>query len=411
MIGRLKKATPVLKTRRIEKNMGTARGRANRYKEENPMKIAMIGQKIVPSREGGVEIVVEELSTRMAAQGHELTLFNRKRKHAKGEQLLKEYKGCKIKEIFTINKKAFDAIIYAFFATLKVRKMAKKGEFDVLHFHAEGPCYFLNLLPRRNKRKYKIVVTVHGLDWQRGKWGGFASKVLRTAEKRAVKYADEIIVLSKNNQKYFFDKYHRETTYIPNGIELPTLKPADFITERWGLTPNSYVLFLARIVPEKGLQYLIPAWKKVVEQTGTDKKLVIAGGPSHSDDYYEEIKFMCEGDPTIVMTGFVKGLALEELYSNAYLYVLPSDIEGMPMSLLEALSYGNVCLVSDIPENTEVINEDCFVFERGNIDRLRHQLKKIIRLQVQTHENMSMPHSWDEVTEKTLQLYERDGEA
>lgn len=264
-------------------------------------------------------------------------------------------------------------------------------------------------MPKREKRKYKIVVTIHGLDWQRGKWGGFASKILRSAEKRAVKYADEIIVLSKNNQKYFADKYHRTTTYIPNGIDLPTLKPAELITKKWGLTPNSYVLFLARIVPEKGLQYLIPAWKKVVEQTGTDKKLVIAGGSSHSDDYYEEIKAMCKDDSTIIMTGFVKGQVLEELYSNAYLYVLPSDIEGMPMSLLEALSYGNVCLVSDIAENTEVINGDCFIFEQGNIDRLRHQIKKILNLHVQTHENMIMPYSWDEVTEKTLALYRYDG--
>ncbi len=374
------------------------------------MKIAMIGQKTVPSREGGVEIVVEELSSRMAAQGHEVTLFNRKRKHTAEKPLLSEHKGCRIKEIFTINKKSLDAIVYAFFATIKAGRMAKRGEFDVLHFHAEGPCYFLNLLPKREKRKYKIVVTVHGLDWQRGKWGGFASKILRTAERRAVKYADEIIVLSKNNQKYFQEKYGRETTYIPNGIDLPTLQPADHITKQWGLTKNGYVLFLARIVPEKGLQYLIPAWKKVVEQTGTDKKLVIAGGPSHSDEYYEEVKAMCAGDPTIIMTGFVQGRALEELYSNAYLYVLPSDIEGMPMSLLEALSFGNVCLVSDIAENAEIINEDCFVFERGNVDRLRHQIKKILNLHVQTHENMVMPHSWDEVTEKTLALYDGESE-
>ena len=370
------------------------------------MKIAMIGQKKVPSREGGVEIVVEELSTRMAARGHEVTLFNRRRKLPKGEKPVTEYKGCKIKEIFTINKKSFDAIVYAFFATLKARKMAKKGEFDVLHFHAEGPCFFLNLLPKREKRKYKIVVTIHGLDWQRGKWGALASKVLRNAERKAVKYADKVIVLSKNNQKYFADKYHRTTTYIPNGVDLPVLKPTELNTKKWKLTPNSYVLFLARIVPEKGLQYLIPAWKKVVEQTGTDKKLVIAGGPSHSDEYFEEVKRMCKGDPSIIMTGFVEGQALEELYSNAYLYVLPSDIEGMPMSLLEALSYGNVCLVSDIAENTEVINEDCFVFERGNVDRLRHQIKKILNLHVQTHKNMVMPYSWDDVTDKTLEVYE-----
>ena len=170
---------------------------------------------------------------------------------------------------------------------------------------------------------------------------------------------------------------------------------------------KTYILFLAPIVPEKGLQYLIPAWKKVVEQTRTNKKLVIAGGPSHSEEYYNEICEMVKRDDSILMTGFVQGQELQELYSNAYLYVLPSDIEGMPMSLLEALSYGNVCLVSDIPENTEVINEDCFVFRRGDVDRLRHQIKKIINLNLCTHCNMVIPYTWQDVVRQTLEIYTR----
>ncbi len=368
------------------------------------MKIAMIGHKYVPSREGGVEVVVDNLSTRMAELGHEVTLFNRKRKEY---PKIEEYGKCKVKNIFTINKKSFDAIIYAFFATLKARKMAKRGEFDVLHFHAEGPCYFLNLLPKKGKRNYKVVVTIHGLDWQRGKWGKFASRVLKNAEAKVAKYADEIIVLSKNNTKYFKDNYKRETDFIPNGIEKPVLHEPQIIKQKYGLDKNSYILFLARIVPEKGLDYLLEAWKKVREETGTDKKLVVAGGASHSSEYYEEVMEKIKDDDSIIPTGFVEGQELQELYSNAYLYVLPSDIEGMPMSLLEALSYGNICLVSDIPENTEVINEDCFVFQRGNVDRLRHQLKKIIGLNIQTHENMVVPYTWDEVVEKTLEIYKR----
>jgi glycosyltransferase involved in cell wall biosynthesis len=226
-------------------------------------------------------------------------------------------------------------------------------------------------------------------------------------EQRAVKYADEIVVLSKNNQEYFKNTYDRETTFIPNGISVPEIKEAQAITQKWGLKKDSYILFLARIVPEKGLHYLIEAWKRVVLETKTDKKLVIAGAASHTNDYHNQIIEMCKDDDSIVMTGFVQGQELQELYSNAYLYVLPSDIEGMPMSLLEALSYGNTCLVSDIPENTEVITDDCYTFKKGNIDDLIEKLKEIISKNLQTHTGATICHTWQEVTEQTLEVYRR----
>lgn len=373
-------------------------------------KIVMIGHKAVPSREGGVEIVVEELATRMAAAGHEVTLFNRKRKRAKGEKKRTEFKGCKLEEVFTIDKRSLDAIVYAFFATLKARRLARKGRADILHFHAEGPCFFLGLLPKK-KRKFKLVVTIHGLDWQRGKWGGFATKVLKKGEENAVKYADEIIVLSENNRKYFKETYGRETTFIPNGVSEPDLLPAEEIGEKWGLKKDSYVLFLARIVPEKGLHYLVRAWKRIAERGATDKKLVIAGGASHSAEYYAEICGLCAGDPSIVMTGFVEGRTLKELYSGAYLYVLPSDLEGMPMSLLEALSYGNTCLVSDIPENAEVARaangeRDCVrLFDHGNEADLEQKLESMLGADEKTHLAPVLPFRWEDVTERTLLVY------
>lgn len=364
----------------------------------------MIGQKVVPSRSGGVEIVVENLSTRLSRQGHEVTLFNRYRRE---NRKTKEFNGCKIKNIFTINTKSLDAIIYSFFATVKAGWMAARGEFDVLHFHAEGPCFFLPLLPKRKRRKYKIVVTVHGLDWQRRKWGKFASYILRMGEKRAVRYADEIIVLSRNNERYFREKYNRETVFIPNGVETPCPYEAKIIKEKYGLDRDDYLLYLARIVPEKGAHYLIEAWKKVRSQIDTDKKLVIAGGESHSLEYYNEIRNMAAGDNSILMTGFVEGRELSELYSNAYLYVLPSDVEGMPLTLLEAMSYGNVCLVSDIAENVELIYKDCFVFKHGDTDDLCEKLKTIIDGKLETHCMAHMPYTWQDVTEKHLKIYLR----
>lgn len=368
------------------------------------MKIVMIGHKYVPSRDGGVEIVVEELATRMVKLGHKVILFNRKRREY---QKNKEYLGCKIEEIFTVNKKSLDAIVYSFFATLKVRKMIKKKQVDVVHYHAEGPCLFLNLLPKKKKRaNTKVVVTIHGLDWQRGKWKGLGSKVLKLAEKKAVKYADEIIVLSKNLQTYFENNYHIETHYIPNGINEANFHSPSIIKDKYQLEYNSYILFLARIVPEKGLDYLLEAWKQVKRQINTNKKLIIAGGSSHSDSYYQSILEKIKGDDSIIATGFVKGQELEELYSNAYLYVLPSDIEGMPMSLLEALSYKNICLVSSIPENIEVINENCFVFKKSDINDLTNKLIEIINLNLKTHSIVSQHNSWDEVVGETIKIYE-----
>ena len=368
------------------------------------MKICMIGHKYVPSREGGVEIVVENLATRMVEKGNEVTLYNRKRKQYKK---IDEYKGCHIENVFTVNKKSLDAVISAFFATLKVKKEAKKGKYDVVHFHAEGPCLFLNLLPRRKKRKYKVVVTIHGLDWKRGKWGGFASRIIKIGEKKAVKFADEIIVLSKGNQEYFKNAYNRETVLIPNGVNTPILHEPEIIKQKYNLENNSYVLFLARIVPEKGVHYLIDAWKKVKEETNTDLKLVIAGGDSHSGEYFSEMMNKVKDDDSIITTGLVEGQTLQELFSNSYLYVLPSDIEGMPMSLLEALSYGNICLVSDIRENKDVIDEKSYTFKHSDVNDLKDKLEKIINLNLETHKNQVIPYTWDMVVEKTLKEYKR----
>lgn len=368
------------------------------------MKIGMIGHKYVPSREGGIEVVVDNLSTRMQEKGNNVTIFNRKRKEY---EEITEYKGCKVLNIFTINKKSLDAIVYAFFATKKAKKLAKKGELDVLHFHAEGPCFFLNKLKKKEKRNYKVVVTIHGLDWQRGKWGGLAAKIIKHGEKNAVKYADDIIVLSKGNQEYFKNTYNRETVLIPNGVNTPILHEPEIIKQKYNLENNSYVLFLARIVPEKGLHYLIDAWKKVKEETNTNLKLVIAGGDSHSGEYFTEMMNKVKDDDSIITTGFVEGQTLQELFSNSYLYVLPSNIEGMPMSLLEALSYGNICLVSDIRENKDVIDEKSYTFKHSDVNDLKDKLSEIINLNLETHKNQVIPYTWDRVVEETLKEYKR----
>ncbi len=258
----------------------------------------------------------------------------------------------------------------------------------------------------------RVVATIHGLDWQRAKWGRFASFVIRFGEKMAAKYADEVIVLSENVQKYFKDTYGRDTVFIPNGIERPGREPAELIREKFGLQENGYFLFLARIVPEKGLHYLIEAFRGL----DTDKKLVIAGGNSHAVDYMEKIHRMAAEDERIIMTDFVQGKVLAELFSSAYVFVLPSDVEGMALSLLEAMSYGNCCLVSDICENTEVVEDKAAAFRKGNVKDLRTKLKYLLDHPeiVENYKRESCDficgkYNWDDVVERTLRTYSVDG--
>lgn len=372
------------------------------------MKIAMIGHKRIPSREGGVEIVVEELSTRLVCRGYQVDVYNRKGNNIQDKNAdvdrknLKEYKGVNIKIVPTLKKKGLEALVYSFIATVQ----ALFRKYDVIHYHAEGPAAML-WLP--HLFKIRTVVTIHGLDWQRAKWGGFAKKYLKFGEKVAAKYADRIIVLSKNIQEYFLNTYGRETEFIPNGIEEPEIREPDIIEKEYGLKKNDYILYLGRIVPEKGIHYLIDAYKQIK----TDVKLVIAGGASHTDEYLEEIKKKAAEDERIIMTGFVQGRKLEELFSNCLAYCLPSDIEGMPMSLLEAMSYGKTCIISDIPENLEVAGEYAIPFQMSNVEDLKDKLQDVISKRVKLNSDRIQEHileicDWDAVVKKTERLYKKD---
>lgn len=369
------------------------------------MRIAMLGHKRVPSREGGVEIAVEELAVRMAAQGHEVTLYNRRGHHVSGKQFdtqaLREHRGVTLKSVPTINIKGVAAMTASAFAAIR----AAFGRYDVVHFHTEGPCAMLWLPKLLGKR---CVATIHGLDHQRSKWGRFARTYILLGEKCLVRKADEVIVLSRAAQEYFREQYKRETTLIPNGMTLVTPRTAEMIRTRYGLEKDSYILFLGRITPEKGLDYLLDAYQRL----HTDKKLVIAGGGSDSDGYFRQLKLQAAENKNIIFTDFVQGQILEELYSNAYLYVLPSDLEGMPLSLLEALSYGNCCVVSDIPENADVVGDCGVTFRKSDTADLAEKLQRLVddaetvqRFRAAVADRLHTMNGWDEVTQRTLMTY------
>ena len=361
------------------------------------MKIAMFGHKQIPSRAGGVEIVVAELSSRMAALGHDVVCYNRG-----GGEKCTQYAGVRLKTVPTVNKKGLAAVSSSFFAALAVCF----SDAQVCHIHAEGPA-LMSFLPRLFGKR--VIVTVHGLDWQREKWkSGFGAKYIRWGEKMAVRFADEIIVLSRNVREYFLQEYDRTTCFIPNGVTRPEKHAPAQITENFGLQGGDYILYLGRLVPEKGAHTLIEAFKQVK----TDKRLVIAGGSSDTDAYVENLKKLASSDSRICFTGFVQGRLLEELYSNAYLYVLPSTLEGMPLSLLEAMSYGNCCVVSDIPECTEVVGNHGVSFPRENVTALADTLQQLCDdgQSVEAYRSTACEficekYDWDRVTQKTLELY------
>ena len=373
------------------------------------MRIAMIGHKRYGSREGGVEVVVTELARRMAALGHEVTCYDRSGSDVMtgdaADTRERIVDGVRVVPVKTIDKKGLAALSSSYFAT----KAAIKDHPDVIHYHAEGPCVPLPLAKRAGIR---TVATIHGLDWQRAKWGKLASTYIKMGEKAAATKADGLVVLSKSAQDYFKDVYNRKATLIPNGISKKVTRPANLIRGKWGLEKASYILYLGRLVPEKRPELLIEAFKKL----DTTKKLVIVGGSSDTSDFERSLHDLAKGDKRIIFTGFVSGVPLEELYSNCYAYVLPSDVEGMPMSLLEAMAYGCCCITSDIPECVDVFAGNGLTFEKGNVDSLRSVLKTVLsdNAHAKISGNAAKAHvektyDWDSVVERTLAVYK--GEA
>ena len=369
------------------------------------MRIAMIGHKRFGSREGGVEVVVTELAKRMAALGHEVTCYDRSGSDVMTGDTVETREriidGVRVVPVKTIDKKGLAAASASYYAT----KAAIADNPDVIHFHAEGPCA---CLPMAQRAGIRTVATIHGLDWQRAKWGKLGSAYIKHGERAAVKSADEIIVLSRSAQEYFEQTYNRKTVVIPNGMNPEESRPADEIRQRWGLEDGSYILFLGRLVPEKRPELLIDAFKNIE----TDKRLVIAGGGSDTSEYERHLPERAEGDPRVLVTGLVTGEPLAELYSNAYCYVLPSDVEGMPMSLLEAMAYGRACVTSDIPECSDVLAGTGTTFSCGDVSALREVLTTllanavhVIELGVAAKARVESEYGWDSVVKQTLGVY------
>lgn len=360
------------------------------------MKIAMLGCKGIPATQGGIEHHVQELSTRMVEMGHDVTVYCRPYYTTTDKTY---YKGVRLRKLPTVPTKSLDAIVATFFATMD----AMVEGYDLVHYHAIGPAT-LSVLTRMAGEN--TVVTVHGLDWQREKWGKPARLFLKFGERAAVMFPYNTIAVSKFLKKHLEDKYERPVVYVPSATTEPVLREPDKI-KQYGLQGKDYILFLARLVPEKGAHFLIDAYKKL----DTNLKLVIAGGASHSEDYVAELKK--SASDRVIFTDFVYEETVQELYSNAYCYVQPSTIEGLPITLIEAVAYGNCIIASDIPACIEVVEDSGVIFESKNVDALADALKKVIenpdlarKLGAKAKARGVAEYNYDRVAEKTIALYQ-----
>ena len=375
--------------------------------KKNNLKIAMIGHKSFPSRLGGIERVLTILCPLMVKKGHKVTCYNRSgiKSEADYKNQIKgnSYHKVRIKKVWTWNRKGFAAMTSSFAAAL----CAAFGNYDIVHFHAEGPCAAMWIPKLFGKR---CIATVHGLDWQRDKWRkGFGAMYIKLGEKTLVKYADEIIVLSKGAQNYFREEYGRDTVFIPNGISRPKVREADLITKMYGLKKGEYFCSLSRLTEEKAIHHLIEAYKRIE----TDKKLVIAGASSDTDSYVNYLKNLAADNSNIIFTGFVSGAVLDELYSNAYTYILPSKLEGMPLTLLEAMSYGNAVIGSDILEIAEVMGGHGILFKKGNVADLAEKMQYfsdypevVEEYKCKSADYICNKYNWDDVVDATIKLYQ-----
>jgi len=359
------------------------------------MKIVVTGTRGIPIIQGGVETHCEELYPRLVELGCEVTVVRRSCYVASNNKI-KSYKGVKLKDIYAPRQKYIEALLHTFLAVL----YAKKTKADILHIHAIGPAL---LTPFARLLGLRVVVTHHGRDYERKKWGKIAKTVLKTGEYLSARYANKLIVISEDINNTIKQKYNRfDADLIYNGVNIPIRSIETTYIQKLNLIPQKYIFTLGRFVEEKGFHGLIKAFTKLTDK---EYKLVIAGLADHSDTYSKYLKQLAK-ENSVILTGFIKGEQLNELFSNAKLFVLPSFHEGLPISLLEAISYDIDVLVSDISANLEVKLPDAYYFQCGNWDDLKSKLEAKLSQKEHIKYDLSM-YNWDTIASQTSVIYQQ----
>jgi glycosyltransferase involved in cell wall biosynthesis len=358
------------------------------------LKVAFIGARGVGSTYSGIESYYEEVGSRLAARGHEVTAYCRT--HFTPD--VSEFRGIRVKRLPSLRTKHLETLSHSVLSTLH----ALPRDYDVIQYHAIGSSP-LAVLPRLLGRR--TVVSVRGLDHQRGKWGTVARTDLRFGEWASVRRPSATIVVSETLGRHYQERHGREAAVIPNAIVKATHEPADRI-RKLGLSGDDFVLFAGRVSPEKGVHTLLEAMRPLPR----DKKLVIAGGTSYSDDYIERVKRLAWDE--VMFLGQVDRATMSELYSNCYAFVLPSVMEGLSIALLEALSYGTCIITTDIPENVEVVGSAGLCFPPSDVEALRNILARVLadpglvrQYRKRAAERAASLPDWDEVARRTEAFY------
>lgn len=361
------------------------------------MKIVVIGTRGIPDIQGGVETHCEQLYPRIATMGHDVTVIRRSC-YVTADNRRNEYHGVKLIDLYAPRRKSLEAILHTTLAMIKAATMRP----DVVHVHAIGPAL---LVPFGRMMGLKVVMTNHGPDYDRAKWGGLARRILRTGERFGTRWSNAVIVISRTIAGILDREYgRRDTDLIYNGVMKPDIIREDDMLVRYGLKKGGYILAVGRLVEEKGFHDLITAWRK---SGRTDIPLVIAGDADHEDDYSRRLKSMA-AEAGVIMTGFVKGSPLAQLYANARLFVLPSYHEGLPIVLLEAMSYRLDALTSDIPANmlSQLNDEDHFV--TGDTGSLCEALRrKLATGNAGSRRYDLSDYDWDVIARRTVEVYEK----
>ena len=370
------------------------------------MRIAFIGQKGIPAIYGGVERHVEELAAELVKQGHEVLAYARDWYAPKN---LSEHRGVKIIFTPTVHTKHLDAVVHTFTSTLHA--IFQKP--DVIHYHGVGPS-LLSWIPRLFAPKIKVIATFHCIDRYHQKWGWFARLSLALGERAACLFPHRTIAVSRSIQSYCWNEYKKEAIYNPNGVRPAEKTNATRLSE-FELEPNKYILMVSRLVKHKGAHYLLSAWKNIRQQYPelfAGHKLAIVGGSAFTDDYVKELKNAASGDQSVIFTDWQHGEPLEQLYANAKLLVHPSENEGLPLTVLQAMAHGRPVLVSDIPEHQELISDGRFWFLNGSVSSLAERLVELFKnenwMKEAGEKNRRLAEKnfdWKTIAEKTAAVY------
>jgi len=360
------------------------------------LRIAVLGTRGIPDVMGGVETHCQELFPRLVARGHQITLFGRA--PYLDSKIPYEYRGIKVIPLWAPKNKSLEAIIQTFLGILYVVK--HRNLYDLLHIHAIGPAL---LVPLAKFFGIPVVMTHHGPDYDRQKWGQLAKSVLRMGESLGCRFSDAVITVSRHIASLVESQFHRKATYIPNGVNLPEMAPPGVMVTRHRLVPHKYILAVGRFVPEKGFHDLLKAFATCK----IDWKLVIAGDTDHEDDYSRALKQQAAQDFRVLLTGFIRGSELAEVFSNAGLFVLPSYHEGLPIALLEAISYNLPILASDIPANLELADVS-ETFPAGDVAVLSMKLEQMTTAgtkEAVARHRIEREFNWDIVAAATEKVY------